>query len=169
MTSTVETLLQVLILVAVGVAFVTDLRRRRVYNALTFPMMAAGLVLNTVRDFPMGLVWAAAGLALGGALFFVPVALGGMGAGDLKLLAALGALGGPTFVFWCALYASVAGGIFAVIALVLSKRFTSVVGGMVLDVMTSMYTHQGPRATSNMRIPYAVPIAFGAVAALALR
>src|SRR5687767_9537851 len=105
--------IQAVILVAVAIAVVTDVRRRRIYNALTFPTMAVGLVLNTVLDGPTGFLAALTGLVLGFALFFVPVVAMGRGAGDLKLLAAVGALGGPLFVVWCALFTSVAGAIFA--------------------------------------------------------
>jgi prepilin peptidase CpaA len=153
-----------LVLTGAGVAVVTDLRRRRIYNALTVPAMAIGLVVNTVVDGPRGLHWAATGLLLGAALFLIPVAMGGMGAGDLKLLAALGAIGGPVFVFWCAICASIAGGVMAVAVLVAKRRFGTVVAPMALAV----YTHQLPSATSNIRLPYAIPIAFGAVAALIL-
>ncbi len=163
--TTNEALFQVLILVTVAIAFTTDLRQRRIFNTLTFPAMALGLMMHTLRDGPGGLIWALAGLLLGAALFCVPVAMGGRGAGDLKLLAALGALGGPAFVFWCALYTSIAGGVFAVIALLVSRRLVSVVGGMVQEAGTQRI----PRATSNIRIPYAVPIAIGAVATLAVR
>jgi len=88
----------------------------------------------------------------------------GRGAGDLKLLAALGALGGPMFVFWCALYTGAFGAIFAVVVLLVRRRFTLVAGGMALDLVTG----QVPTATSNIRLPYAIPIALGAVAALVL-
>ena len=160
--STIDTLLQVSILVVVAIAVVTDLRRRRIYNLLTFPAMALGLVLNTSMDGGKGLLLSAAGLLLGAALFFIPVAAGGRGAGDLKLLAAIGALGGPVFVFWCAIFTSIIGGVFAIVVLLAKRRFISVTGGMAVD----LYTGQAPRMTSNIRLPYAIPIALGAVAAL---
>ena len=162
--TTTEALRQAIILAVLAVAVVTDLRRRRIYNALTFPAMALGLVVNGVAGGPDGLLWSAAGLLLGAALFVLPVAFLGRGAGDLKLLAALGALGGPAFVGWCALYTGVAGAVFGVAVLAARRRFTAVVGGMALDV----YTGQLPQATSNIRLPYALPIAAGAVAAMIL-
>ncbi|MGI8643139.1 MAG: A24 family peptidase [Thermomicrobiales bacterium] len=157
-------LIEVLILGVAGIAVVTDLRRRRIYNVLTMPAMLAGLALNTVMDGFSGLGWALAGFGLGAALFFIPVALGGMGAGDLKLLAALGAIGGPGFVFWCAIYTSIVGGALGVAMLLSRRQFIPVFGPMVLSVTLK----QMPRATSNIRLPYAVPIAVGAVTALML-
>ena len=161
--TTLDGLRHALILAVLAVAVVTDLRRRRIYNALTFPAMAVGLVVNGVADGPAGLLRAAAGLALGGALFLLPVAFLGRGAGDLKLLAAMGALGGPTFALWCALYTGAAGMVFAVAVLLARRRFTPVVAGMALD----LYVGQMPEASSNIRLPYALPIAAGALAALA--
>ncbi len=160
--SNLPTIIQVLMLAAVAIAVVTDVRRRRIYNALTFPTMAVGLVLNTALDGPKGFLLAASGLLLGGALFFVPVAMGGRGAGDLKLLAALGALGGPVFVFWCAIFTSIIGAVIAIVTLLVRRRFVSVVGGMALEAASG----QVPQAKSNIRLPYAIPIALGAIAAL---
>ena len=162
--STSESVIQALILATVAIAVVTDVQRRKIYNALTFPVMLLGLVANTVADGPGGLLRSASGLLLGAALFLIPVAFMHRGAGDLKLLAAVGALGGSGFVFWCALWTGVFGALFAVVVLLWKRRFTMVAGGMAFEAMSG----QLPRATSNIRLPYAVPIALGAVAALAL-
>src|SRR5262245_25047710 len=132
----IDPMLQVLILAVVAIAVVTDIRRRRIYNVLTFPAMAIGIVLTTILHGGTGLLFAVTGLLLGAAIFFIPVAAGGRGAGDLKLLAAIGALGGPVFVFWCALFTSMFGGAFAIAVLVAKRRFVSVAGGMVLDLYT---------------------------------
>lgn len=154
-----------LILIVVAIAVVTDVRRRRIYNLLTFPAMALGLVLNTLVGGASGLLLALTGLLLGGALFFVPVVAMGRGAGDLKLLAAVGALGGPVFVLWCALFTTIAGGVFAFGVLLFRRRLISVTAGMALD----LYAGQAPRANSKISLPYAIPIAVGAVAALVFR
>lgn len=160
-----ESTAQLLILAVMVVAVVTDLRWRRIPNALTFPAMALGLAVNGWWGGPLGLALAAVGLLFGAAIFIIPVAAGGRGAGDLKLIAAVGALGGPGFVFWCALFTGIAGGLFALAVLLLKRRFLAVVGGWALD----LYTHQAPRMTSNIRLPYALPIALGAIAAMVLR
>ena len=54
------------------------------------------------------------GWAVGIAIFFVPFALGGLGAGDVKLLGAIGAWLGPMNALWVGLYAGAAGGILAI-------------------------------------------------------
>jgi prepilin peptidase CpaA len=160
-----ETMMTLLILATAAISVVSDLRHRRVYNVVTMPAMAAGLALNALLDGPTGLLWALAGLLLAAALFLIPVALGGMGAGDLKLVAALGALGGPGYAFWCVAFTCIGGGVFAFVVLVARRRFFEVAGGMAL----AAYTRQPIQADSGIRLPYALPIAVGAVAALLLR
>jgi prepilin peptidase CpaA len=156
-------LAMLLIAAVLAVAVMTDVRRRKIYNALTFPAMVIGLAVNGLDGGLNGLLLSLAGLLLGAALFAVPVAFLGRGAGDLKLIAAIGAIGGPVFVFWCALLTGVAGGMLAVAVLLSRRRFGVVLAGMALDVTTG----QLPAAHSNIRLPYAVPIAAGAIAALA--
>src|SRR3954454_24053864 len=138
----------VLIVIAVSIALVTDIRSRRIYNALTFPTMVLGLAIGILAHGLSGLGDAAAGLALGAALFVIPVAFFGRGAGDLKLLAAVGALGGPTFVVWCALLTGAAGAVLAIAVLLAKRRFGAVVGGMTIDIVSGLI----PTATSGIRL-----------------
>jgi prepilin peptidase CpaA len=94
---------------------VTDVRSRRIPNLLTFGAAAGGLVFHTIAGGSGGFVQAAAGWLVGAAMFFVPFALGGLGGGDVKLLAALGAWVGPADAFWMAMYAGMAGGVLALV------------------------------------------------------
>jgi prepilin peptidase CpaA len=165
LTSEMPAVLTALILLTAALAVVTDLRRRRISNMLTYPAMAIGFAVNVSLSGRHGLLTASSGLVLGSALFIVPVALGGMGAGDLKLAAALGALGGPGFALWCVIFASIVGGVFAVLTLIAKRQFVTVAGGMAL----AWYTRQPIRADSGLRIPFALPIALGAVTALTVR
>jgi prepilin peptidase CpaA len=153
-----------MIAVILAIAVVTDIRKRKIYNALTLPAMALGIVISGIGDGVSGALSAVAGLLLGAALFALPVALLGRGAGDLKLLAALGALGGPIFVIWCALLTGVAGGLMAAAVLASQRRFGVALAGMALDVGEGRF----PEARSGIRLPYAVPIAVGALASLVL-
>ena len=72
-----------------------DLATRRIPNWLTFPAAAVGLAWNGYRGGWRGLLLALGGLALGFVVFLPFFALGGMGAGDVKLMAAVGAITGP--------------------------------------------------------------------------
>ena len=157
--------IDVFILLVLAIALVFDVRAMRIPNWLTFPAIATGIFMSTVASGKSGLLSSASGLLLGIALFAIPVAWWGRGAGDLKLLAAIGALGGPGFALWTALLTGVAGGLLA-IAVLHSRQML----GVVLAGMTAgSVSREVPFATSNIKIPYGVAIAAGAVMALLLR
>jgi prepilin peptidase CpaA len=102
--------------VAVAVAAVgcvIDLRTRRIPNALTFSAAAAALAYRAAAGGVDALAAGAAGWLIGALVFFLPFLLGGLGGGDVKLLAALGAWVGPADVLWLALYSGAAGGVLA--------------------------------------------------------
>jgi prepilin peptidase CpaA len=162
--------------IATGVvAIITDLATRRVPNVLTFGTAGVALIFALATKGWAGLALALGGWAVGCALFLPWFLLGGMGAGDVKLLAGFGAWLGPGAAVWAALYAGVAGGPMALVVAAangyLKKSFTNlwclltfwrVAGIQPLPTLT-LRTAQSPR------LPYAIPIAVGAGLALWLR
>jgi prepilin peptidase CpaA len=147
---------------AAAAAVVMDVRERRIPNALTLPVAAAGLGIGIMSGGLGGLVMAVLGGLTGGLLFLVPVEKLGWGMGDLKLAAALGAVGGPLFALWMGLYAMATGGLFALIWLMRQGQLSRVAGGMQRDLRAG----QAPVARSGLSIPYAVPILAGMAVAL---
>jgi len=99
-----------------------DLRRRAVANGITVTGLAAGLVYHTALRGFAGLAWSAGGAAAGFAVFLVFYCLGGMGAGDLKLSAAFGALLGPSGILLGALLAAPIGALMAAACLAWRRR-----------------------------------------------
>jgi len=106
---------QLAALVTAGVACAWDLRTRRIPNILTFGAAGAGLLFHLVVGGMSGGAESAAGWIVGVALMFALYALGGLGAGDVKLLGALGAWLGPVEVAWVVLFTGMAGGILALV------------------------------------------------------
>jgi prepilin peptidase CpaA len=106
-----------LAVVVVTVAALVDLRRRRIPNWLTAGAFGGGLVLNVVEAGASGGLTAVAGGALGLAILLPFFLAGGIGAGDVKLLAGLGALVGPQMLVSVAIYGALAGGAMSVILL----------------------------------------------------
>ena len=155
-----------------ALACITDLRTRRIPNVLTFSAAAFALLFHLVTGGPSAAGWSVAGWFVGALLFFPMFALRGMGAGDLKLLAAVGAWLGPTQVALAALATSLAGGLIAVVValaygylgqalsnLYLLLTHWRVVGVRPLEQIT-LHGTKGPR------LAYAVPIAIGTVVTL---
>jgi prepilin peptidase CpaA len=143
-------------------AVLTDLRSRRISNRLTFPAMLLGLVANTALDGWGGLQHSALGWAAGLGIMLIPFVLGAMGAGDVKLLAAIGAVKGPEFVLVAALYACVAGGLLAVYYVIKERRVKNTVRYLSCGWLWALKGN-GPKAGA---IPYAPAIAAGVVLAL---
>ena len=98
---------------AVVIAAATDLWKFKVYNALTFPTLVAGLAASAWAGGGWGLVEGLRGASLGFGLLLLPFAMGGVGAGDVKLLAALGTWLGPWLTLHVFLASAVAAGLYA--------------------------------------------------------
>lgn len=103
-------------------ASVTDIRDHRIPNWLTLSGMVAGLTSYVLAGGFRGLLFSAEGLILGFALLVPFYVCGGMGAGDVKLLAAVGALLGPSGVMKAFLCTALVGGVYALIVLAVSQR-----------------------------------------------
>ena len=156
-------------------ACLTDLRSRRIPNVLTFGAAAVALVFYLVSGGLTALGWAAAGWGIGLLLFLPLFALRGLGGGDVKLLAALGAWLGPSMTVWLALWSAIAGGVFALIV-ALTRGYTGTalrnVWGM-LSYWRVMGIQPHPAVTlesgAGPRLPYSLPIAAGLGLTLWLR
>src|SRR5262245_37379138 len=101
----------IVVLTAVLVAAVTDIWKFKVYNVLTLPLLAAGLLYHGFRfelaDSLLGILFGFAAL--------VPLYLvGGMGGGDVKLMAAVGAWLGMPLTFYVFLASSLAAGLYSI-------------------------------------------------------
>jgi prepilin peptidase CpaA len=164
--------------VAVGVALtacVFDLHSRRIPNALTLGAAVAGLVYAASSGGVAGVGASFSGWLLALALWIPIYALGGMGAGDVKLMAGIGAWLGPGAVLHAALYAAIAGAGFG-LALAIQRRcvrqtFSNVrlllnhwqVVGFAPHAQLTLATATSPR------LAYAVPVLTGTLVALWLQ
>lgn len=162
--------------VALGAAAtVTDWRMRRIPNPLTFGGAAVAVAFALATGGVHGGVWSLAGFGLGVLIFLPLFLLRALGAGDVKLLAAIGAWLGPSLVGWVAVYGAIAGGVLAVPWLMWRGQLRATLVNMwslVLHWRLSGFephpvvTLDNPEA---VRMPYALPIALGALATVWLR
>jgi len=117
----VDFAIEAVLVAAVITAAITDLFRQRVPNWLTLPVAVLALCLHYAAGGAPAALGSAAGWLTGFALLIGLYALGGTGAGDVKLLATVGALTGPSRVFSIFLYTALLGGVYALGIVVYSK------------------------------------------------
>ena len=109
-----------------------DLTQKRIPNFLTFPAILLGLIIFAVSGGWSGLLQGLSGFGVGIAVFFIPFALGGMGAGDVKLMGAIGALKGLEFILYAAFFTALSGGVFALAYLLFSGQLFSILKKVLL-------------------------------------
>lgn len=162
-------LLAVLLLVATGY----DIRFRRIPNWLTLLGCVAGLLFATVHGGIAGLLESGKGLLLAFAIGLPFWLLGWMGAGDVKLVSAVGAFVGGGLVLQTVLAIGVAGAFLAVAALlwrgVLGRTVERLKASLGLTVASRQWIYVAPDAREqDVRLPYAVAISAGTLAAFLL-
>lgn len=102
-----------------------DCTKKKIPNFLTFPVIIAGLTLNIIANGFRGGLISFYGFLFGLAIFFIPFALGLMGAGDVKLMAAVGILKGWKFTAFATLFSAAAGLIVVLGYLIYKKKIFS--------------------------------------------
>jgi len=137
------------VVIALAVATFTDLRSRRIPNWLTLPLLVAGLAAGGAVDGLPGLARSAAGAGLAVVLLVAFCFLRGMGWGDLKLCAAVGAWVGPGQLAFALVATGIAGGLMAMAALLRPG---------VAGRKATRLTLDDPAA---VKLPYAPAIAIG--------
>ncbi len=148
-------------------AAVIDVRQNRIPNWLTYPGIAMGILLRWSFLGWRGLGSAVAGCLLAGGVMFVFYLVRAMGAGDVKLLAAIGSLVGPSQAVVVLVATAVAGGLLALVYILARRRFAATlrnVGSVVMFHSSSgLKTHPELNLDnpSALRMPYGLAIATG--------
>jgi prepilin peptidase CpaA len=152
-------------------AAVIDGRSFRVPNWLTGHFLLAALAYALLSGGSEKLMWSTAGAIVGLAALVPLYAIGGMGAGDVKLLAALGAWIGPWMVLWAFVWSALAGAAMALAMMALSGELdkhlimTHLIGREILMVRSPAVLAQkaAERKPTTMLLPYGIPIAVGSI------
>jgi prepilin peptidase CpaA len=161
-----DTLPQVVAIAICLIACVTDLRTRRIPNKLTFSAAALAIVFHLAVGGPKAGALSLAGWFVGVALFAPFFIVGGLGAGDLKLIGAVGAWLGPWPALFVALYTAIAGGVLAIIVS-LARGYARTAFSNVRFIVTSwrlgVATVPGMTLDESHgpKLAYALPIAVG--------
>jgi prepilin peptidase CpaA len=149
-----------------GASAAIDLKTRRVPNFITFGTAAAGVALAAMHLTAQTVPTALAGFALGLVLMLPAHVVGAMGAGDVKLFAAVGSLLGPRDILVAFVYTALFGGLLAIVVALQRRRL-----GTTLERTASLLSTGGGNVSeiehpgANNRFAYAPAIALGALAA----
>jgi prepilin peptidase CpaA len=150
----------------------TDVRYRRIPNACVLAALAGGLLLNTAFGGLSGLLASLAGFALGLAIMFVLHLFGTMGAGDVKLFAAVGAVIGVRLVLPALAAVAVTGLVLAVYTMVRARAVRATTFNVLRFFFGLLPGQSSPRfaAPSDRRrgVPYGVAITLGSLVAVFL-
>jgi len=164
--------------VAVAVALVAavfDVHTRRIPNLLTFGAAAAAILAAAAVGGLSAAGTSAAGWLLALGIWLPIYALGGMGAGDVKLMAAVGAWIGPGAAIFAALYAGIAGAVMAIGVAIARRCVRQTYANVSLLVTHWRVAGFAPHAqltlesATTVKLPYAVPICVGTFLAIWLQ
>jgi len=168
---------EILLLLVVLVAAVYDVRYRRIPNWLSVSGVAAGLGLNSFMysGWP-GLKLSLLGLLVGFGVYFVLYALRAMGAGDVKLMAAVGAIIGWRDWFGTFLITAIIGGAMALILVASKRRMKKTLWNLsfiISELKSGRPAYMGKeeldvRSPKALGLPHGAVIAVGAIFFLAL-
>ena len=147
---------------------VTDTLFSKIPNIFNLSLLVVGLSYNAFTFGLAGLWTSMLGFLVGLSLLLIPYLLGGMGGGDVKALAALGALFGPGEVFQIFLYVGISGGGLALLHYLCQKTLWSRIAGFGRAILAYLGTRDieciRPECGEKLRFPYASAIAVGVFA-----
>jgi len=151
----------------ITVCVFTDLRFRKVYNSASVAAVILGLGANYFYFGLAGLKTSILGLLAGFIFLILFYVMGGIGAGDVKFMAAIGCLKGAGFVLSGGLYGAVIGGIAAIVVLTLRKSFLKT----IKEIFAALYLLITFRVPGAMKfdnkdaiyMPYTVFLSMGMV------
>ena len=166
-------IIYVILTVFVVICCVVDVRTRRIPNAISGPAVLVGILLNTISFGLAGLGWSLAGVAVIVAILLAPFALGGLGGGDVKMMAAVGAFLGPRLALYGLLVGMMLGGIVMVAHLARIGRL----GEKTKKLHEMVFAAAVLRSVDPLRVaaddpvaislPYSIPLGLGATLVIA--
>ena len=154
----------ILLLGLLGVAVASDLRRHRISNFLVVLGLALGLASQAYTGGISGLGDGALGLLVGFGIFLPLYALGGMAAGDVKLMAMVGSFMTPHFALWTALFSLISGGLCGLLLVLVRGQIQQTLGRYWLMLRARAYLAPATDEGAGKPFPYSVAILLGTLA-----
>ena len=149
-----------------------DVRYRRIPNAFVLATLISGLTLNFIMGGLQGGLYSAGGCVLAFILMFMLHVFGAMGAGDVKLFAAVGSVLGAQLVLPTFVVVVLTGGVLALVSVLRSGVFATTMHRVLQILVGLLPGWQMPKfsvpADRRLTIPYGVAITIGAIIATAI-
>jgi prepilin peptidase CpaA len=169
--------LHLALLALLTAAAVSDLALRRIPNRLLLAGLASATLLHLLAPAPLAqLAHGLAGLATGLLLFLPLYLLRGMAAGDVKLMATVGAFGGPVLALEIALASCCVGGLMSIVIIVVQGKVKATLANLRSLLLPPLMRALGvplvnePLARASVgSMPYGLAIALGGLLVLWLR
>jgi prepilin peptidase CpaA len=144
-------------------ASVTDLRARRIPNAISVALLVSGLSFHLCTGLWHGLLTSIAGFAVGFCVLLVLYLIGGGGAGDVKFMGGVGAWVGPYHILFVFVISAVLVAIFAFLVIVIRMMGGPLRESKGNTQQSGVTGDEEPQTNERTKIPYAVPVAFAIV------
>jgi len=151
----------ILLLGLLVIAVASDFRRHRIPNFLIVLGLALGLASQAYSGGIGGLGDGALGLLVGFGVFLPLYALGGMAAGDVKLMAMVGSFLTPHYALWTAFFSLIAGGLCGVLLVLLRGQVQQTLGRYWLMLRARAYLAPAADEVAGKPFPYSVAILLG--------
>lgn len=148
-----ESVIGVLLAMVLFLAVYLDIRTLRIPNWLTFTAMGSGLLAHILLEGVQGAVFSLSGLGTGLVFFLALYFLGDMGAGDVKLMGAVGAMVGPYGALISGLMAILIGGVYALGAMCYQWGIAAT-GRKLVCAIQGVFLSQGHSWTHELRLPF---------------
>jgi prepilin peptidase CpaA len=159
-----------LLVILLIICVITDLKERKIYNKVLFPVFLLAVFYHLLTGGISGFTASLLGALVGLAILLIPYLMGGMGAGDVKLLAVIGAIKGIGFVLMTSLYMALVGGIIGLLILLFRKgfvyRFKQIFYFFVLKRQGVNISIGLDKEAMTTTYPYGVAIALGSIGAI---
>lgn len=162
----------IIVSVLILLAVVSDLRTYKIKNSITYSFMLAGLTTNVARDGFKGLAFSFQGIMLPAACLLILYIMRAIGAGDIKLLSAIGAVMGSRFALYAAAYSFICGGFIAA-GIILVRRngiarfkyFLIYIKSCLLSMELLQYADSKNKQYAE-KFHFSIAIALGTIAAI---
>jgi prepilin peptidase CpaA len=168
-----ETLVQITLLIPLAIIIAYyDVRYRRIPNPFVLATLVSGIAINAISGGMAGVLASVSGCALGFVLMFMLHLFGAMGAGDVKLFAAIGAVTGAHLVLPTFLVVILTGGVLAIISVIRAGALLTTMQRVLQILVGLLPGWQMPRfavpADRKHTIPYGVAITIGSIISTAI-